>query len=643
MSPTNTRSLIAVSVTPAAPAARRETAMSVQFGRWNFDGKPTDRACLENITPILAWFGPDGSTSHSGANISILYNAFHTTRESWHETQPHLTATGAVLTWDGRLDNRDELISQFADCIPRDAPDVSLVSAAYDKWGTACLAKLVGSWALSIWEAGPGSLTLAKDPVGTRHLYYSVDGDRAIWCTLLDPLVLAAGKSLTLSEEYLAGWLSHFPAPHLTPYASIHSVPPSCVVSVRDGQITIRKYWEFDPAKRISYRADADYEEHFRSAFQKAVQRTLRSDHPVLAELSGGRDSSSIVCMADYLFAHALTETPRIDTVSYYNDSEPDWNERPYFTCVEKKRGRTGCHIAVNSSLDFGCENRPFDASPGSFASRLSKTTSQLAKCMTSGENRVLISGVGGDEVTGGVPAPQSELQDLLLTAQFTVFAHQLKLWSLHKKRPWIHLFLEAVSGFFPAWLVGVSKHKRPVKWLDSNFVKRNQAAFRGYQTRIHLYGASASFQENVSSLSGLQRQLSCTPLSADPPYEKRYPFLDRDLLEFLFAIPKTQLLRPGQSRSLMRRALAGIVPDEVLNRKRKAFVTRTPLLALASDVMSSDFAQGKVLAAMGIIDQERFAEALKEARVGLEVPIVGLLRTFVLESWLRSRKEWAT
>lgn len=617
--------------------------MSVQFGRWNLDGTPVEKTCLEDIRPILARYGPDGSSSYSGPNISILYSAFHTTRESRFETQPHITNTGAVLTWDGRLDNRDELISQLSDRLAIDAPDVSVVGAAYDKWGTVCFAKLVGAWALSIWDSSSGLLTLAKDAVGTRHLFYSVDRDRATWCTLLGPLVLLTGKTLELSEEYLAGWLSHFPAPHLTPYASIHSVPPSCVVSVRTGKLTIRKYWEFDPGKRISYQTDAEYEEHFRSAFGKAVQRTLRSDHPVLAELSGGRDSSSIVCMADCLLARASAETPRLDTVSYYDDSEPNWNERPYFTSVEERRGRGGCHIAVSSSFDFRYERGWFDASPGSFASRLSKTRRQLAMCMTSGGHRVLLSGIGGDEVTGGVPAPQSELQDLLLAAQVMALARQLKLWSLSSRRPWFHIFGEVVSGFFPSSLVGLPKNKRPLAWLDPCFVKRNQAALRGYQTRIRLCGPSASFQEDVSTLAGLQRQLSCAPLSADPPYDKRYPFLDRDLLEFLFAIPRTQILRPGQSRSLMRRALRGIVPDEILNRKRKAFVARAPLLALASASMSGNIGQGTLLAAMKIIIQERFADALKEARVGLEVPIVGLSRTAVLESWLLSRRDWDT
>ena len=190
---------------------------------------------------------------------------------------------------------------------------------------------------------------LAKDPIGTRHLYYSFDNNQVTWSTILDPLVRFAGKTFALNEEYIAGWFSMFPAAHLTPCVGIHSVPPSSFVLLRPGKHTVSKYWDFDPGKKIRYRTDAEYEEHFRTVFATAVQRRLRSDRPVLAELSGGRDSSSIVCMADTIIARGAADTPRLDTISYYDDSEPNWNERPYFTKVEEKRGRTGWHINVGA------------------------------------------------------------------------------------------------------------------------------------------------------------------------------------------------------------------------------------------------------------------------------------------------------
>ena len=328
---------------------------------------------------------------------------------------------------------------------------------------------------------------------------------------------------------------------------------------IRAGKHTVSKYWDFDPSKKIRYRTDGEYEEHFRTVFAEAVRRRLRSDSPILAELSGGMDSSSIVCMADTIIARGAAETPRLDTISYYDDSEPNWNERPYFTKVEEKRGRTGTHIDMGKQEPFKFEfdSDHFAATPGSGSGRPSEASRQIAACMASQGNRVVLSGIGGDEFTGGVPTPTPELEDLLARGHFRTLAHQLKVWALNKRKPWFYLLFDAARGFFPPALVGVPKHKRPAAWLNPAFVKRNRAALTGYEDRTKIFGPLPSFQGNVGTVDVLRRQLACSDLSSDLPREKRYPYLDRGLLEFLSAIPREQLVRPGQRRSLMRRALS--------------------------------------------------------------------------------------
>ena len=389
--------------------------MSVQFGRWNFAGEPAAPAYIDKVSTLLSPYGPDRSGFYSAAGLSIIHCAFHTTKQSRSEVQPHVSASGMVITWDGRLDNRPELFGSLRDVLGDKATDVAIVAAAYERWGTKCLAELLGDWALAIWNPSAPSLLLAKDFIGTRHLFYACDKDQVAWSTILDPLVLFGEKTLALDEEYLAGLVSFFPAAHRTPYLGIHAVPPSSFVLLRPGECTVEKYWDFDPAKQICYPADADYQEHFRSVFAQAVKRRLRSDRPVLAGLSGGMDSSSIVCMADAVLAHGAAETPRLDTVSYYNDSEPDWNERPYFTKVEERRKRTGCHIQVGTpeSAKLASEPEPFAPAPFS-RRRSSKRTREFKACLASQGNRVVLSGIGGDEFMGGVPTPVPELMDLL-------------------------------------------------------------------------------------------------------------------------------------------------------------------------------------------------------------------------------------
>src|SRR5262249_17727823 len=163
---------------------------------------------------------------------------------------------------------------------------------------------------------------LAKDFLGTRQLYYTVSGDHVSWCTILDPLVIFNNRSLSFNKEFIAGWVSFFPAEHLTPYSEIAAVPASSFVCLSREKKQVTKYWNFDPAKRINARQDVDYEEHFRSVFSEAVRKRLRANSPIVAELSGGMDSSSIVCVGDSVLRRGLADTPRLDTISYYDDSE---------------------------------------------------------------------------------------------------------------------------------------------------------------------------------------------------------------------------------------------------------------------------------------------------------------------------------
>jgi asparagine synthase (glutamine-hydrolysing) len=628
--------------------------MSVQFGRWNFGGQPLPPDYVERISAVLAPYGPDSNESYSKGGMRILYRAFHTTKESRREKRPCISPSGAVITWDGRLDNRGDLISDLRGSITVNSTDVDIVAAAYEEWGANCLGKLIGDWALSIWNPRECSVLLAKDPIGTKHLYYSFDDNQLTWSTILDPLVLFAGKTFEICEEYIAGWFSYFPAANLTPYVGIQSVSPSSSVLIRNRKRSVNKYWDFDPEKRIRYRTDAEYEEHFRTVFATALQRRLRSDRPVLAELSGGLDSSSIVCMADTVIARGTAETPRLDTISWYDDTydhlEPDTNERRFFAKVEEKRGRTGWHIDLRSlkkdarfhkSFDLGFDNDPLAVIPSSNG-KLSAQFKQYAAHMLSEGHRVTLSGIGGDEVTSGdVPTPTPELQNLLARARFVTLAHQLNVWAAKMRKPRFPLLWRAASGFFSRSLTGVPIDMRPAPWLHPRFVRRNRAALCGYPSRLKIFGPLPSFQENVAMLNVLRRLLENWPLQAEMLCEVRFPYLDRDLLEFLYAVPREQIVGVGKRRFLMKRALVGIVPDELLNRRRKAPIQEDSRQESPKDRSMEwpslvEIGQHTISSSMKFIDPDRLWEALQKAQHNQGAFITCLMRTLRLEFWLR-------
>ncbi len=155
---------------------------------------------------------------------------------------------------------------------------------------------------------------------------------------------------------------------------------------------------------------------------------------------------------------------------------------------------------------------------------------------------------------------------------------------------------------------------------------------------RTRFLGSLPSFQSCINTLNGLRRQLNCSHLNEMANHRVTYPYLDRDLLVFLFAIPRDQLVRPHQRRSLMRRALVGLVPDEIFARKRKAFVARYPLKLMESARPNIEaLLQSSLTVAYGWTDPATLAAKLEFARRSKADLAIAMLATLKLELWLQT------
>lgn len=613
--------------------------MSAQCGIWNFKAE-FDRNVLVNLIRSIEEYGPDGCDSYIAPRLGMGYSAFNTTPESRFEKQPYQSADGIVLTWDGRLDNGEEIIREFDDQHSEGRTDAAIVVAAYQKWGSGCFRKLVGDWALSLWDPRQNTLFLAKDFIGPRHLYYCLTEDGIAWSTVLASLLPLTKHPATLHEAYFVGYFALYPPAHLTPYSGVRAVPAGAFIEVKDQRLVIHQYWRFDPAKKLVYQRDSDYEEHFREVFATAVRRRLRSNAPVLAELSGGMDSSSIVCMADQLLKTSCAPATRLDTISYYDDEEPNWDERPYFSVVEARRGKAGTHLNVSGGFTFDPPPDPTYFSPippGMDRSGFILAARRIQYMQENG-NRVLLSGIGGDEFLGGVPTPISELADLFRRGQLFTLLRRTKMWSLARKQPWLHLLVATIRNFFPTGTATLAEKGRIPPWLKKSLLERQKEVLAHLMARTKWYPPRPSFQASCGAVETLRRQLAAMPPQYGGNYEVRYPYLDRDLLEFIFSIPREQLVRPGRRRSLMRRALAGIVPSEILERRRKAFVARAPIAAIQDSwAQIASLTAEMISDSLGFLDRPVFVEALHAARSGHEAPILLILHTLRLELWLRN------
>ena len=607
--------------------------MGVQAGVWQFDGRVTPDF-LNRVTQSLVEYGTDGEMTYVDGPIGILYRTFHTTPESRLERQPYASRDGNVITWDGRLDNREELISIFGDELDDDKSDVAIVAAAFDRWRTDCFSQLSGDWALSIWSSQKRELTLARDYAGIRHLYYYRTHQMIMWCSHLAPLALC-GDRFSLNEEYVAGYITLWPEAQLTPYGEIRSVPPGSFFTLRGPAVSVRSYWAFTPEFKTSYKTDAEYEEQYRYLFRQAVRRRLRSESPILADLSGGLDSSSVVCMADDILMKEGAATPSVDTFSVSLRDEPGEEDSGYFTKVEQKRGRAGhkIELCTSNSTSLFTYLR-FVATPG-FVGRPEEVAAK-SDIIRRGNYRVVLSGTAGDEMLGQALDPRIQLADLLRGCRLCELRKQIRAWSLLLRRPAIHLLSDAFFLQLPIFMRRWNSTSAQVEsWITRKFADRQHLSDRQMDAAEGPWLWAPGVRDWHQTLMTLARQMSKVgPYSA----EVRYPYLDQQLVEFLTSIPTEQLLRPGQRRSLMRRALTDLLPPEILARRTKSSVTRYFSVVLERHWLQLEgICRAPLLAGLGYVDQREFYSSLLDAKNGkLSLHFLRLFRALSLELWLR-------
>jgi asparagine synthase (glutamine-hydrolysing) len=368
---------------------------------------------------------------------------------------------------------------------------------------------------------------------------------------------------------------------------------------------------------------------------RQSVRRRLRADRPVLAALSGGLDSTAIVCMGDLIRSKEGGAIPQVDTVSYYDPLEPDEDDLDHLAKVEKQRGRKGFHLplpGIGDSLSFDYPN--FGANPG-FGVR-AEVKAAMSDLVKKNAYRVMLSGTGGDEMNAQALDPLVAMADLFATFHVRTACKQLVAWSLITRRPLIHLLFQTMLELLPLRIrARLAPRGKLQPWLKRGFARKYQIRARQLEDLPGFWFWRPGPRDAAQTIMTLSRDLT----SASPSMlEQRYPYLDQTLVEFLTTIPFEQLLKPGERRSLMRRALANVIPEEVRQRRTKVSAVRCYPLTLEKhwnrieDCLSSSF-----ISDLGYVDDNKLREDLVALRNG-QVPLhlVRLLKALSLEFWLR-------
>jgi asparagine synthase (glutamine-hydrolysing) len=263
--------------------------MSGIAGIYNIDGAPVDRVLLKRMTDAIAHRGPDGIHLWVDGSVGMGHCMLQTTPESIYERQPLTDESGVLcLTMDGRVDNREELISALESRGGRlrNDTDAEIVLKAYECWGTECPARIIGDFSFVIWDRGQRQLFCARDILGVKPFYYYTDGRKFLWASELHQLF----RDSTVPREPNEGMVAEYLAASLTDreetlYKGILRLPPAPASSSggRTGSggtgtsIHIKKFaikrWKSTPSISRLY--------------SRRCGRLLRSHKPVGAELSG--------------------------------------------------------------------------------------------------------------------------------------------------------------------------------------------------------------------------------------------------------------------------------------------------------------------------------------------------------------------
>lgn len=621
--------------------------MSAIGGVIGVNGAPVNAELIATLGEGLAKHGPDGGRDVRHRSVATLYRAFHTNRESREENQPLVDAAGRVLAWDGRLDNRRELIASL-DRDLQEQTDVSIALAAYKTWGTEFPRHLIGDFALSLWDPKAQTLLLARDPVGARLLFYHANDERIVWSTRLEPLLSLPDVELEIDDEYIAGYFTAQTNCAQTPYKNVFAVPPAHVLIASAGRIRLQRFWGLDPSREIRYATDAEYEEHFTDLFREAVRVRLRVDGPVWADLSGGLDSSSVVCMADSVLACRETEATRLETVSAVFDESPSSDERRFISKVETRRGRSGHHFKESEyPLVTTLDSHEFKGAPNLLES-WSAYHQAVRRRMRAEGARVLLTGIGGDELLTSSADPSVEILDLLVQCRLLELHQRVKVWSLALKKPYLAvLWRHALSPAFPRRLQLLNKRgdlSRLFSMLDRSFVTR-------FDLPARLLGTSDPFGFRLPSARGqsaafmsVVKVISSGSLLDWDTIEISYPFTHRPLVEFLQAIPPAQWIRPGETRSLMRRSLRQYLPEEIVKRKGKGTPAEATLRAMAREWsrLCSMLRDSRIVA-RGYVDEKALAAVIDRPFLGHDLTTVSVVRLVHLECWLRNLEIYST
>jgi asparagine synthase (glutamine-hydrolysing) len=521
-----------------------------------------------------------------------------------------------ACTFDGRLHNRQDLAGQ-------ECHDGSLALAAYRSNGIPGLRTLIGDWSLALWDARNRAVLLASDYVGVRPLYYYHASDRLLWSSSLEHLASWTNAE-EIDETYVADFLTTGRSGRSTPYRRLLPVPNASAVRITADGLAIEKYWEVPASLATRYPHEGDYEERLRDLFREAVHVRLTGHTTACVEYSGGLDSSSILCMARH---ESCSHNASLVGVNYCDAASTD---QKYSAIVESACGVPVIRLNPREHPLAGTAANG-KAAPTWWEPRLT----ELAKQMSLIGSQSLLTGQLGDLVMGNWLDDSEQVADYLATGEYQLALREGVAWARSLRVPIYPLLWRAL--WTPPSQAG-GKSADSLSPRLRSIVKERRPRRPAWWRHV-----LPSRRKRLAALGELleSRFLTCPEPLSGCAYT--HPYSHRPLVEFMMTIPSSITCRPDEPRRLMRRALAGIVPDQVLRRRSKGTYDAVFYRCLRPFAVTirADIDHMRLVQA-GFIDAGNIGDRLQRFLEGQECNESQLRQVILLEMWLRGRERRA-
>jgi asparagine synthase (glutamine-hydrolysing) len=578
--------------------------------------------------------------------------------------EPMLSSDGRyVITFNGEIYNFRELREQLRSLNHtfRTETDTEVLLAAFSEWGDACLARLNGMFAFAIWDTVERSLTLARDHVGIKPLYYTHLTAHAgappaflfaseVKSILATKLLRAEVNPQALHEVLTFLWT---PDPN-TLFANVKTVPPGHVLKLRGDQLELKQWWDVSFDDVDETKDESWWQERVLETLDRVVKLEMVADVPLGAFLSGGLDSSGIVAMMQH---HSNgrpvgTYTVGIERTDLRYDIIPDdvrWARR-----INEQLQTDYREIMLQPAvadllptLVHHMEEPPIDmAIPSYLISRAARES------LT-----VMLSGMGGDEVFAGYPRQLA----MKIAAAFDPVPDLIT-------RPLMKTVAEVLPGGLPGKLTAPLRNAKKFarsaalpfedRYLGYGTYFTDKAKHRLYTDEwrhrtqeFDAYAAHRKYFARVAKASPLNRLLyvdlktflPCLNLmttdktSMAVNLEVRVPFLNREMIEMAARMPPKFKLRGLKRKYILKRALENVLPKDVVWRKKAGFGApirswlRGPLRPLVKDLLSEETIRRR-----GLFRQKEVMRVVDDNDSGREDNNLQVFQLLGLELWHR-------